>query len=214
MDNIVVSVALFSDDTSTITRKRYTQQVERDVIAIMQRFGETVHPGKTKRLLAAPANTVPPVGFLSTVRLLGGWFDSDGGTRTDDDKRIHAARLAWRRLHRQLPRLGISAKMRGAVVQAAVISSLLYGAEVRAFSKHTVDKYQKFVNRIVRGITYRPERGGTRAMEGVCTSTDLRLEAGIESIQVQVARMHSLATWDTWPGTPPAGSNSKHSAFG
>eukprot|EP00959_Pyramimonas_sp_CCMP1952_P041922 876888-Pyramimonas_sp.AAC.1 len=76
------------------------------------------------------------------VRLLGAWFDTDGGTEQDDTKRIHAARLVWRRLHKQLPRLRLSSRLRGAVVQATVVASLLCASEVRPFSPASLKAYQ------------------------------------------------------------------------
>ncbi|CAK0906058.1 unnamed protein product, partial [Prorocentrum cordatum] len=102
--------------------------------------------------------------------------------------RIHAARLVWRRLHKQLPRLRLSSRLRGAVVQATVVASLLYASEVRPFSPASLKAYQVFLNRAIRGITFDRRRGGTRAMEGVCTSTDLRIEAGIDAVPVQVLK--------------------------
>ena len=52
----------------------------------------------------------------------------------------------------------------------------------------TIRKYQALIDRIIHGITYRKSRGGTRAMLGKRTSADLRAEAGIAAIMVQVKR--------------------------
>ncbi|CAK0847212.1 unnamed protein product [Prorocentrum cordatum] len=184
----VAHLLAFADDTTMLTRKQHARAVEDMVIRIMGRFGETVHPGKTERLCAAAKGEAAPPGFLTAVRLLGAWFVTDGGTEQDDTKRLQAARLVWRRLHKQLPRLRLSSRLRGSVVQATVVASLLYACEVRPFTPASLRAYQLFINRVIRGITYDPKRGGTRAMEGVCTTVDLRIEAGIDAVPVQVLR--------------------------
>ncbi|CAK0833878.1 unnamed protein product [Prorocentrum cordatum] len=129
-----------------------------------------------------------PPGFLAAVRLLGARFGADGGAEQGGAKRSHAARLAWRRMRKQLPRLKLSSRLRGSAAQATVAASFLRAREVRPFTSASLKAYQIFISGVIRGIACDPTRGGARAMEGACTTVDLRIEAGIDAIPVQVLK--------------------------
>ena len=187
---ITTKVAGFADDTSAPTRMTEYQQVETAIISTMASFGEHVHPGKTERLRAGPWDQVLPDGFMRAVRLLGAWLDCDGGGRTDTEKRLCAARLVWKKVFRQLPRLDLSMRVSGRVVESTVIACLLYGSEVRCFTAEEVRSYQVFVNRIVRHITWRPGAGGMRWMEGRATMADLWAMAGLKPISEYILEKH------------------------
>ena len=100
----------------------------------------------------------------------------------DDDKRLLAARAIWRSLCRQLPRYGLSVCMKGQIVRASVLRSLLYGTESRAVSGPTVRKFQTFWHAVARGITGQR----IRDMEGSCTISDVRRRANLESISTYI----------------------------
>ncbi|CAK0880460.1 unnamed protein product [Prorocentrum cordatum] len=183
---LVLDTLCFVDDTTALQEKRHCAATEQVVSDGLRAFGSLIHPGKTERYLphgAAPATGAEPA-WQPAVKLLGAWFDANGSYVSDDNHRLEAARKAWRALWRQMPRLGLTVRQRGPIVQAAVISSLLYGAEVRAFHSTTIVRYQRFVDRMVRGLT----TCRLRSMKGLKTGTDLRREAGILSIEVQVKR--------------------------
>ena len=102
-------------------------------------------------------------------------------------QRIKAARLVWLKLHRQLPRLGLSLTNKGRILKATVIASLLYNCEVRFFQHTDYDNMRKFINRCIRGLTWKPNgKCGLKNMKGVSTMTDLRLSMSLDDVEVLI----------------------------
>lgn len=188
MLQMILKVIGFADDTTTPTRYLEAEATERGVRELFASLGETVHPGKTERIRAQPWSQDAPPGFVKSVRLVGGWLDCDGGAREDTSRRIKAARLVWRKVWKQLPRLGLSDKVKGRVLEATVVACLLYCSEVRAFTQKDLTAYRCLLNSITRGVTYKRSRGGLRAMRGHQTMTDLRLELGMEDVEVYIVK--------------------------
>ena len=180
--DILISLLSFADDTTMLSRGEHALALEDLLTQTLQDWGETVKPSKTNRLLVGRCQNAPDHLFTSAVRLLGGWLESMGGYQVDDDKRLLAARAIWRSLCKQLPRYGLSVRMKGQIVKASVLRSLLYGTESRAVSGPTLRKFQTFWHGVARGIT------GQRIkdMEGSCTMTDVRRRANLESIATYV----------------------------
>ena len=112
-----------------------------------------------------------------TVRFLGPWID-----------RLEKAREVWRKVEVKLPVLGVGLRARARVVQATVVATLLFGAEIRTFSIKDIEKYRKFLGGVIRYISYNKATGeGTmRGMQGNTTTADLRLKAGLEDVQTQI----------------------------
>ena len=176
----------FADDTSALCRLSEAAEVEERMIKTFMELGEKVHPGKTERMAFGMSS--PPPGFVKEMRLVGGWFSSDGHGQKDTEKHIHSARLIWRKLYKQLPRLGISPNTKGMVIRSIVYSSLLYGSEAKGLTLRELDNMQKFANRIIRGATWTPNRGGTKEMKGKLTMADLRMSLGLDHIEVYVVQ--------------------------
>ena len=175
----------FADDTSTLQRKSKQVEVERQVLRTFQDLGEEVHPGKVERIVFDGGKTAPD-GYVQHLRLLGGWLSQDGTSHHDTQMPIGAARTVWRKLHRQMPRLGLSLRIKGMVIRATVIASMLYNTEVRSHTYRDLDAMRKFINRVIRGAVWRPSRGGTRDMEGKLFQTDLRLSLGLDDVETMI----------------------------
>ncbi len=80
-----LAVLPFADDADVSTKAQDREAVETAVIEIMKKFGETVHPCKTKRLKAGPCPQAEEAGFEMAVRLRGAWLDCDGGASEDEE---------------------------------------------------------------------------------------------------------------------------------
>ena len=184
----MLSVLEFADDTNVLYRKRDASTVEEITIRTLLEVGEEAHPDKTDRMVAGVRDDELPEGFSATVRFLGPWIDMNGGYVTDTATRLEKAREVWRKVKVKLPMLGVGLRARARVVQATVVATLLFGAEIRTFSRKDIDKYRKFLGGVIRYISYNKTTGeGTmRGMQGNTTTTDLRLKAGLEDVQTQI----------------------------
>lgn len=115
--DILLSLLSFADDTIMVSRGADSVALDEPLTQTLQDWGETVKPSKTNRLLVGRRQNGPDHLFTSAVRLLGGWLESMGGYQVDDDKRLLAARAIWRSLCKQLPRYGLSVRMKGQIVK-------------------------------------------------------------------------------------------------
>lgn len=179
----LLQIFAFADDTTVIGRMRASTEIEAEVTRSLARFGEHVHPGKSERMRVGPVNQKNPETFVDAVRLLGAWIECDGGSRTDTNKRLQQAQRIWRKLCRQLLRYQLSAGMCGRIVATTVIPCLLYGSEARSFTYEDMRRYQVFINKIVRHITWRPSTGGMLKMEGHRTIIDLNNLCGLRTVR-------------------------------
>ena len=129
-----------------------------------------------------------PEGVSETVRFLGPWIDMNGGCVTDTATRLEKARGVWRKVKVKLPMLEVALRTRARVVQATVVATLLFGAEIRKFPRKDIEKYRKFLGGVIRSISYNKPMGeGTmRGMQGNTTTTDLRLNTVLEDVQTQI----------------------------
>ena len=132
------------------------------MLQILSESGMKAHPDKLERLAISQENSKKlGKGWEDHARFLGCILSSDGGATHDTDHRLQAAKAIWRKLNRLLPRLGISSQMRGRVTLATVYASLLYGCEIRDFSKQDLNRYRGFLGRVLRAAFYHPTQGGT-----------------------------------------------------
>lgn len=138
---------------------------------------------------------------LFQLAAVGVHVDADGTAGADTDSRLRAARLVWRRVYQQMPRLGLSLRLRGRVAQATVVASMQYGSEARSFTQRETQRYRSFLNKVIHGIGWSPALGGTRAMEGRLTMTGLRFRVGLEDVGLQIAR-HQTAYLGHLPRYP------------
>ena len=69
------------------------------------------------------------------MRLLGFHIDKTGGTTKDQKQRLLKAKTVWRKLYWRLPKMGLRTSCKGTLVQAAVVGCLLYGCEIRSFTR-------------------------------------------------------------------------------
>ena len=174
---------LFADDTTLLTRmSRYADQ-EQLLGDTLSEWKEYLKPAKTKRLAVgyAPASVESP--FQGSVKLLGSLLSHDASYQAEDDRRLQAAKLLWRSVHRQLPRFGLSGRQKGAVVGCTVVRCLTYGTESRVVRQSTLRKWQVFLHQVARGLT------GQRIMtmqEDQVTSADLLRKVGLDHIEVYV----------------------------
>eukprot|EP00959_Pyramimonas_sp_CCMP1952_P283786 5932212-Pyramimonas_sp.AAC.1 len=84
----------FADDSTALCQRSTALATERRVIETSQSLGEEAHAGKTERICFNGGSDGASVdGWVSDLRLVGGWLSQDGTTTTDADRRIHAARL-------------------------------------------------------------------------------------------------------------------------
>eukprot|EP00959_Pyramimonas_sp_CCMP1952_P273768 5722413-Pyramimonas_sp.AAC.1 len=82
----------------------------------------------------------------------------------------------------------LSRRLLAQVVQSTVVACLLYGCEVRTCTAQDYKRMQVFVNEIIRWLTWAPETGGMRQMEGKLAMTDLRLQLGLLAVKECVMR--------------------------
>ena len=114
-------------------------------------------------------------------------MDADGQSSRDTTERIAAAGKVRGKIKKQLLRLRISLRLKGRIVEATVIASLLYGCEVRCFRDTEIKQYQVFVNSFARYLGY--VRFGTlRDMEGKATMTDVHHALGWLSVEEYIVR--------------------------
>ncbi len=78
---------------------------------------------------------------------------------------IKAANKLWYNIHSQIPCLGLSKRLKWRVFKAAVEARLLYGSETRPVNSTEMIKYQRLMNRAVRGICLKAGYG-IREIEG------------------------------------------------
>lgn len=179
----------FADDMTAITRYPKVPMVEECVETSSAMLGETIHPNKAERMRAQLFSHPQPKGFQSSVRVLGGWLDRDGGSRTDTKKRVQAAGKVWSKLRRQMPRLRLSVRQKGRLIQAAVASALLYGAEARSFLEIDIRRYKWFLGKIARYCTWKPGmEGQLRRMQGAKTMRDSFKSLGLKSVETLICK--------------------------
>ena len=150
-----------------------------------------------------PWNVPPPEGAEKSVRVLGSCIECDGGARTDSQKRKQAAGTLWSNLRPQLPRLSLTSNMLGRVIEACIVSSMFYAAEVRTFTQVDFDSYDRFLGKIVRYATWNPRTNqGLRHMEGKKTMRDLFRKLNLLSARWYVLkrRLGYLGHLATFPG--------------
>jgi len=185
LESLTLKLVAFADDTTTIGKWTEQQASDRIVSEVFAEFGECIHPDKTEHMVAGEwvENEIEGETLAKSVRLLGGWIDMDGGARRDTVVRQAEASRRWGKLKNQLLRAGLSLKTKGQVLRAVVMSSLLYGSEVRPFLAVQVQSHQALMNKFVRALCYK--RGGTtiRTMEGKYTMQDLRGWLGIPTVK-------------------------------
>eukprot|EP00933_Yihiella_yeosuensis_P002752 TRINITY_DN10479_c0_g1_i1.p1 TRINITY_DN10479_c0_g1~~TRINITY_DN10479_c0_g1_i1.p1 ORF type:complete len:570 (-),score=56.05 TRINITY_DN10479_c0_g1_i1:71-1555(-) len=130
-------------------------------------------------------------GFPQMAKLLGGWFEVTGSMDDDTEMRLAAARAAWARLQRCFQYSGLTCKQKGGLVKAVIVSTLLYGCEARSFTKAQYDRYQVFMNRVVRGVCL-SKGDGIREMKGRSNMADLRAKCGVELVETMIKRRQLL----------------------
>ena len=123
-----------------------------------------------------------------SVRVLGAMVDMDGGARKDTTTRIEAASQSCGKLKRPLLRAGLTLKAKGQIVQAVIVSSLLYACEARAFLQTQVQQYQTFIDRVIRGVVFSCNKITLANMEGRYRMQDLRNMVGISALNVQIEK--------------------------
>ena len=138
----ICSLSLDSRMTQNVLcRKSDAAKVEEITVQTLSEVGEEAHPGKTERMVAGVRDDELPEGFSAAVRFLGPWTDMNGGCVTGTAMRLERAREVWRKVKVKLPRLGVGLRTKARVVQATVIAALLFGSEVRTFSRTDIEKY-------------------------------------------------------------------------
>ena len=185
-----LSLLSFADDATLLARGSNYATLEDLLCETLAEWKETIKPAKTKRLMIGRAGREVERPCVDSAKLLGAWLQDDAGYATEDLKRLEGARAIWRSLYRQLPRYGLTPAMKGRVVQAAVIRSLLYSTESRVVSAATMKKWQCFLNTVARGLTGRR----LREMEGHMTMQDVLREAHLDTIStyIEVGQLNYL----------------------
>ena len=126
------------------------------------------------------------VSWASAIEVLGSWISADGSNERDLCERLRKARKLWRAVLARLPKLSLTKKMKGNVVKSTVLASLLNGCEVQVDSAKQLQVMQGFIKRVVRDIALK-KGDGIREMKGKATMTDLRLQVGIDHVEVYIA---------------------------
>ena len=175
-------ILLFADDTTALTRRSQSAAIEELATRVLRQWGETLHPDKTERLLL---NGTAPEGFSESLKFLGIHFDHHGGVSHDTKHRLAKASQIWRKIHAQLPRLGISLTVQSQLVQATVFASLLYGCESRPYSRADLKQFQTFANRVTFGLTKQRRRDMQTQQ---VTLSDLRRRLNLPTIKTMIGK--------------------------
>ena len=159
IEKVTIKPLAFADDTIIPSTEKSYKENEKKAVETFLETQEYVHPGKTESLLAdshlgAELDELDKSVFLQEVKVLGAWIERDGGAEKDSDNRQQRAATMWRKIRRQLYRFPLSLQSKCRIIQAAVVGSLLYGAEVRSFKKATIARYQTFVDRCLGFIQF------------------------------------------------------------
>mmetsp|Transcript_73708 Transcript_73708/g.208752 ORF Transcript_73708/g.208752 Transcript_73708/m.208752 type:complete len:1462 (+) Transcript_73708:383-4768(+) len=192
---MVLKLLCFADDTTAICLVPDAKDTEQALVDILGLHGETVHDGKTERMVTGhvggyhsklePEHLHQELGVVvqSAIRLLGCWIDKDGGSRTDQRKRLQAAGNLWGKIKKQVMHSGLSLRLKGRIVEATVFATLFFGAEVRTFTVEQSREYQRFCDKIARFLVF-PETGlALRKMEGNTTMEDVRRILGFRTVE-------------------------------
>eukprot|EP00959_Pyramimonas_sp_CCMP1952_P021107 444828-Pyramimonas_sp.AAC.1 len=125
--------------------------------------------------------------LLNAAKLLGGWVDMDGGTRTDTSKRIAAAAKAWGGIRKPLVKMKIDLKLKGRIVEAVVFAALFYAAEVRPFTYAERQRYQVCMNKVIKAIVWSVHKTTLREMEGKYMMFNLYEWCGVRAAEEYIA---------------------------
>ena len=195
-----LDMVCFADDTNLVHRQSVADSRRELVTTILKDWGEIVHPGKWQHMAAQRDNTDPlaeadlpeqeeaqeQIFWDKAVEVLGSWVSADGSIERDLFERLKKARKLWYQLYRRLPKLGLTTRQKGMVIQATVEACLLYGCEVMVHTTIHLDIMQRFMNRVVRALTLSAKLT-IKDMKGKLTQTDLRLQTGLDAIAVRIA---------------------------
>ena len=183
-----INMISFADDTNMIHRESKADERRAALTQTLADWGETVHPDKWQHMRCSKRDEGREGMedfWQRSIEMLGSWLTEDGSVEKEIAERIAKARKLWGLVYRRLPKLGLTTKQKGSVVQACIISSLLYGCEVIGHSSKHLDVMQRFVGRIIRAITMSSSLT-IRDMKGHITQTDLRLRTGIDTVRVMI----------------------------
>ena len=166
------------------------RQDEAHLQGVLGKWGEELHPGKTERVPlglsvqdAAHLARVDPQTLNTEAKLLGAWITHDASQSVDTAKRTQRAKQLWSKLWKQAHRLTLPAKTLGKLFESAVMSTMLYSAECRAFTKQEIKRMQTFVNHCTLGMLNVRQR---RMHDEEVTMVDLRRRLGIPSVTVAI----------------------------
>ena len=151
---------------------------------ILSTNGEEVHPGKDEFLIPGKyvdPSLQPDKWHKSSVRLLGGWVDQDGGCRADTRHRLLEAGKAWGKIKRQITLMQVDLKTKGRMTEAIVCSTLFYAAEVRPFTSVEILAYQRFLNKVVRYLVWSEYKIGIQDTENTYTNEQFFSWCGLRS---------------------------------
>ena len=137
----VVSSLLFADDTTIVGRKGELWEGMGAVKEVMGKWEERNNEDKEERLEFGTAEG-------REIRVLGNWVGSEHDIRN----RIRRAGGVWGRIKDGLKGSRLSKKWKVRIVEATVVSSLLYDCQARVWWAWEIKKLQSWVDRCYRYI--------------------------------------------------------------
>ena len=138
---VVITSALFADDTTIIGKKRELEEGVVRMKEVMGRWEERNNDDKEERLVFGTEEG-------GDVRVLGSWL----GAEADRRNRIRRAGMLWGQVKGWLRGSKMSKRVQARVVEVCVESSLLYDCQARVWYKRDVKALQSWVDRCYRWI--------------------------------------------------------------
>ena len=175
---VVVSPLLFADDTTIVGRKGELGGGVGAVKEVMGKWEERNNEDKEERLEFGTAEG-------REIRVLGNWV----GSEQDIRNRIRRAGGVLGRVKDGLKGSRLSKKWQARIVEATVVSSLLYDCQARVWWARDIKRLQSWVDRCYRYIWGNRNRQPLREMHDRHSNMeDVRTRLGVKSIRCRIEK--------------------------
>ena len=175
---VKVSSALFADGTTFVGKKSEMEEGVRAAKEVMGRWEERNNEDKEERLEFGTEEG-------REIRVLGSWV----GSQQDIRYRIRRAGGVWGKVKAGLKGSRLSKKWQARIVEATVVSSLLYDCQARVWWGGDIRKLQKWVDRCYRYIWGNRNREPLREMQNRhINMVDVRDRLGVRSIRSRIEK--------------------------
>ena len=175
---IMVSDALFADDTSVAGKRKELENGLRITKEAMARFEERNNEDKEEEVRFGTEES-------GKIRMLGVWL----GPKEDVKQRLKRAGSTWWKVKNRMKKSRLSKKMQARITQACVESTILFDCQARTWQVSETKKLQQFMDKTYRYIWSHKNQPPLMEMQqkGV-NMQDIRNELGVKSIRSKVEK--------------------------